>query len=47
LLWKQAPREPLLGASRPGIDLVIMFLLPPGIIGWVALKSSASTMIGW
>ena len=34
ILWQQTPRQPLLGASRPGIDLLIVFVLPPGIIGW-------------
>ena len=34
ILWRQTPRQPLVGASRPVIDFIVIFVLPPGIIGW-------------
>src|SRR3954452_10615935 len=32
-LWRRTPRQSL-GASRPVIDLIVIFVLPPGIIAW-------------
>src|SRR3954447_2115586 len=33
ILWRRTPRQSL-GASRPVIDLIVIFVLPPGIIAW-------------